>query len=136
MHEMSLALSILEIVSHEIQTRFGERAADGRCDSVGVRVGRLSSVEPEALEFAWEVARRDSPFPQARLEIDSVPAKGRCDVCGGEFDLEVGTGQCARCGMAPFRVFQGEEIEVSRIVWCEREGEEGTIRETPLVRPG
>lgn len=132
MHEMSLALSILEIVSQEIRGRFGERAAIGRCDLVVVRLGKLSSVEPETLEFAWEVARQKSPFPEARLEIETVPVRARCGVCGGVFDVGTGLGQCSRCGAAPFRVFEGREIEVSRIIWCDGE-DVGTIRETSLT---
>ncbi len=128
MHEMSLALSILEIVSQEIRARFGERVTEGRCDSVVVRLGKLSSVEPEALEFAWEVARQDSPFPKARLVIETVPVRARCGLCGEVFVLDTESGQCARCGAAPFRIFEGREIEVSRIVWCGPEGV-GKVRE-------
>ena len=135
MHELSLAISILEIVSQEIRTRFGERVTDGRCDSVVVRLGKLSSVEPETLEFAWEVARQDSPFPQARLEIETVPVRARCGLCGEVFELDTESGQCARCGAAPFRIFEGREIEVSRIIWCERE-DVGTIREASKMESG
>lgn len=132
MHELSLALSIVEIVSQEIRDRFGERVVNGRCDAVVVRLGTLSSVEPETLEFAWEVARQESPFPEARLEIETVSVRARCGVCGEVFEIDTGLGQCSRCGAAPFRVFEGREIEVSRIIWCERE-DVGTIRETSLV---
>jgi len=125
MHELSLAISILEIVSQEVSDHFGGGAsAGGRLDSVAVRIGKLSGVEPEALEFAWEVARERSPFPGARLEIDLVPVRARCSGCGEPFEIDAMICVCPACGPAPFRVVEGREIEVSRIVWREREAEE------------
>ena len=116
MHELSLALSILEIVEQEIGQRCGGRP-HGRVESVLVRVGKMSSVEPEALAFAWEVIREQSPFPEAELRIETVRARAECGVCASSFFLDGGEGQCAACGPVAFRLIEGRELEVRRIVW-------------------
>jgi hydrogenase nickel incorporation protein HypA/HybF len=139
MHELSLALSILDIVSQEVRIRFGDArevhsgqesaladASDfsGALKSVTVRIGRLSGVEPEALEFAWDVAREQSPFPLADLLVEVVPVQARCEACGCEFGITSGSGECGTCGSAPFKIVAGREIEVARIVWLQKEGAE------------
>lgn len=116
MHELSLAMSIVEIVEQEIGQRCGGRPA-GRVPSLTVRVGRLSGVEPEALSFAWEVAREQGSFPEAVLEIEIVATRAVCDLCGGAFLLGEGEGNCPACGPVGFHVVEGLEIEVTRIIW-------------------
>lgn len=116
MHELSLAMSILEIVEQEIEGR-ARGANKGRVPSLTVRIGSLSGVEPEALSFAWEVARGQGPCRDAALLIERVPAKAVCDRCGVAFPLDEGDGECASCGPIGFRVVEGQEVEVTRIVW-------------------
>jgi hydrogenase nickel incorporation protein HypA/HybF len=115
-HELGIACSILEIVGQEIAGRCGGRPG-GRVERVTVRAGQLSSIEPEALAFAWEVARAQTPCRDAELEIEIVPARAECEGCGGRFLLNEGEGQCGACGSVPFHVVEGRELTVSRIVW-------------------
>ena len=118
MHELSLACSIQEILEQEIGRRCGGKPR-GRVPSLTVRVGSMSGVEPEALSFAWDVTRELGPFPEARLEIEPVPARAVCGGCGESFLLEECGGECPACGSGPFRVVEGRELEVRRIVWEE-----------------
>lgn len=115
-HELGIACSILEIVEQEIAGRCGD-GPRGRVERVKVRVGQLSSVEPEALAFAWEVAREQTRWADAELEIEVVPARAECGRCGERFLLEGGSGECGACGPAPFRFVEGRELMVARIEW-------------------
>ncbi|MBM3286389.1 MAG: hydrogenase maturation nickel metallochaperone HypA [Candidatus Eisenbacteria bacterium] len=121
MHELSLAISIREIVEQEV-ARHCRGAAVGRVPSVTVRIGSLSCVEPEALSFAWEVARGDETLRETALQIEVTPARALCDGCGGSFTLGHGEGQCPACGPARFSLIEGREIEVRRIVLDVMEG--------------
>lgn len=116
MHELSLAMSILEIVEQEVGQRC-QGMPKGRVPSLTVRVGSMSGVEPEALSFAWEVTREQGPFPEAELQIETVAAKAACDECGATFRLGDGEGRCEACGPVGFHLVQGTEIEVTRIQW-------------------
>jgi len=68
MHELSIALSLVDCVCEELP-RIGDRVS---IRSVRVRVGSLSGVAPDALAFAFDVAAADSPIAGARLEIDAA----------------------------------------------------------------
>jgi hydrogenase nickel incorporation protein HypA/HybF len=115
-HELGIACSILEIVEQEIEGRCGD-GPRGKVGSVTVLVGQLSSVEPEALSFAWEVARSATICEGTELEIQVVPARAECGTCGCVFGLDDGRGQCDACGPGPFRIVEGRELTVARIVW-------------------
>jgi hydrogenase nickel incorporation protein HypA/HybF len=69
MHELSIALSLVDAVCDELP-RLGEHVTVRR---VLVRIGPLSGVVPAALRFAFDAAVEDSPIAGARLEIEEVP---------------------------------------------------------------
>ena len=98
MHELSIALSILEIVEHEVAPYLDGPEAPV-VEAVTVQIGRLSGIEPEALGFAWEVARAGTV----------------ADGCGADFDLDGGSGSCGRCGPVGFRIVEGREMLVRAI---------------------
>jgi hydrogenase nickel incorporation protein HypA/HybF len=102
-HELSIATAIVE--------RAGELArADGTesVSAVTVRVGELAGVVPEALDFAFEVARDGTALAGARLVVERVPARAWCEPCAEEFPV----------GMPPF-------------FWCP-----GCDRPAPTLRSG
>jgi hydrogenase nickel incorporation protein HypA/HybF len=70
MHELSIALSLIDAVCEELP-RLGDHVA---VRSIRVRVGRQSGVAAEALAFAFDVAIADSPIPGARLDIEQTDA--------------------------------------------------------------
>ena len=76
MHELALADAVLEIVR--------EHARGRRVTSVGVKVGRLRQVVPDALEFSFELLAAGTNVEGAALEIEHVPVRVECSRCGLE----------------------------------------------------
>ena len=74
MHELSIAVSLVEAICDELPT-----LGDVRVRSVRVRVGELSGVAPEALSFAFSVASDESPIAGASLQVERTE--------GGELEL-------------------------------------------------
>lgn len=110
MHEISIAQSIIEIAEAKA------REQNARCIQViKIRLGEFTTVVREALEFAFEVARRETMAENARLEIESVPMLVRCVECGPVTDpvREVCL-ICPECGL-PLEVVSGEELRVEYI---------------------
>jgi hydrogenase nickel incorporation protein HypA/HybF len=70
MHELSIAISLVETICDELP-----RLGDVRVRSVRVRVGALSGVVPDALTFAFDVASDGSRIAGTRLEIDATPGR-------------------------------------------------------------
>ena len=67
MHELSIAISIVEGVSEE-----AERNGGGIIRAVHLRLGRLSGVVRDALLFAWEAAREGTPLQESELRIEDT----------------------------------------------------------------
>ncbi|MBU0752221.1 MAG: hydrogenase maturation nickel metallochaperone HypA [Gammaproteobacteria bacterium] len=110
MHEMSLAEGILDLVEDAAR-----REGFGRVRTVFLEIGRLSSVEPEAMAFCFDAVVRDSIADGAKLEIIDVPGSGLCLDCGRETELEVIYDPCQHCGAAPVKVTGGTEMRVREL---------------------
>lgn len=110
MHEMSLAEGILQIVEETAQR---ERAQ--RVKLVVLEIGRLSSVEPEALRFCFDVVTRGGLAEGAILEIDHVPGVGWCMPCAETVPMEYLYAACPNCGSYQVQPTGGTEMRVKEI---------------------
>lgn len=108
MHELSIALSILDLAEEEAGRHPGARVA-----AIHLRVGPLSGVVPEALRSAYELARETSPLAGAELVIEEVPLVAFCPACAGERTLpSVQELACPVCGTPTPEIRRGRELEV------------------------
>ena len=64
MHELSVALSLIDLAAEE-----GSRLG-GRVCAVHVKIGALAGVAKEALAFSYEIACQDSPIAGSQLIIE------------------------------------------------------------------
>jgi len=110
MHEMSLAEGILDLIEDAAR-----REGFGKVRTVFLEIGRLSSVEPEAMAFCFDAVVRGSRADGARLEIIAVPGAGLCLDCGRETMLEAVYDPCEHCGAAPVKVTGGTEMRVREL---------------------
>ena len=70
MHELSIAVNIVDIASEE-----AKRLSARRVDVVHLKVGALSGVAREALLFAWQLASDDTAVAGATLTIEETPGR-------------------------------------------------------------
>lgn len=108
MHEMSIALSLIEVVRTHVDA---ELLPDVRV--VAVRLGALAGVVPESLRFCFEAAACDSPLSGARLRIEPAPITGDCAHCG-RMPVEAPVPICPGCG-ASLRLRGGFELELTHV---------------------
>ncbi len=108
MHELSIAVSILEIVAEE-----AERQGRPRVAAVHLRLGPLSGVVKEALRSAYELAREGSAFEESELVIEEVPLVVYCPACACEQTLpSVQPLCCPACGAPTPQVVSGRQLEI------------------------
>ena len=107
MHELSVAEAIVSIACRHA----GER----RVTKVDVKVGHLRQVVPTALEFAFELVAHGTLVEGAEMELEVVPAEGRCRECGAESRLDGFPLACAKCGGLNIEVIAGEELLVDEL---------------------
>lgn len=108
MHEVSIALSLLDVVVNRCREE-GYQAID----SVRIRVGKASGILPEAFTFALEAAKKDTIARDAEFVIELVPLGGFCNGCGRDFEME-GTYvlECPLCASPSFKIRKGYELEI------------------------
>jgi hydrogenase nickel incorporation protein HypA/HybF len=107
MHELSIALSLLDLVAEE-SGRHG-----GRVAVVHLRLGPLSGVVGEALVSAYELAREGTPLAGAELAIETVPVAAYCPACAEEVEPpSIWELRCPACGAATPEIVRGRELEV------------------------
>ena len=92
MHELSIALSILDLVSEEAVRQGGRVAA------VHLKLGPLSGVVKEALVSAYDLAREGTSLAQAELVVEDVPLVAYCPACAAERTLPAQELCCPICG--------------------------------------
>ena len=104
MHELSLIQGVVEICE---QHSGGRRVLE-----VTLEIGTLSGVVPEALEFCFEAAARETLLEGARLVIENVPATGFCSDCGVISTIATYFDSCPCCGAPALDLRSGDEMRV------------------------
>jgi hydrogenase nickel incorporation protein HypA/HybF len=107
MHELSITQGVVDICE--------SNSAGRRVISVTLEIGELSGVVPDAVEFCFEACTRDTSLEGAKLIIDRVPARGRCDDCSAEFPVKAYYEPCPVCGSFRVALISGEELRVKEL---------------------
>jgi hydrogenase nickel insertion protein HypA len=111
MHELSIALNILELVGAEAQRR-----GSPRVHAIHLRLGPLGGVVKDSLQAAYALAREQSPFADCRLEIEDVPLEGYCSACETQRPaVSVQELCCADCGQPLAEIVRGRELEIAAL---------------------
>ncbi len=122
MHEMGLALEILEIARASIPADL----PSARVARVNLRVGKLAAVVPESLRFCFEIAARETPLAGAELAIEEIPVSARCRACGERWTVTEPVFLCRACGGGAVEILSGRELDIVSIeVFDGSEGENG-----------
>ncbi len=108
MHELSIAQSIVETVLQEMERRNLKEVK-----AIGLRVGALSGVMAEALQFNYEVIVKETPLEHTRLEIEDVPVRARCRACGHRFEVREPFFLCPGCGSGDVEIQSGQELDIA-----------------------
>lgn len=107
MHEVSIAQSIISLVESSLPG-----GNDGKVSSVQVRVGELSSIEPDALQFSFDIVKAKTSLSNARLDLEIIEGRGICSDCDHAFALHSFATPCPQCNSYLIRITQGKEMKV------------------------
>ena len=110
MHELSIAMSIVEIAEEEVK-----KANAAKVSEIELEIGKMSGVVVEALEFAMEEAVKNSVLSQAKRKIIEIEAKAQCASCKHEFTTEDHYTPCPKC-MHPYSdIISGKEMKIKTL---------------------
>jgi hydrogenase nickel incorporation protein HypA/HybF len=110
MHELGIAQNILEIVRQAVPK---EQTAAVR--SIRLRVGPLSGVVPDSLEFCFQAIVNETEMQKASLAIEQLPAILSCKKCAYRFQTKDLEFFCQSCGSSELELVSGKELEVVEI---------------------
>jgi hydrogenase nickel incorporation protein HypA/HybF len=108
MHELSIAISIIEMAQEESDRRGGAQV-----QAVHLRLGLLSGVVKEALLSSYEMACHATPLEGSQLLIEEIPVEVFCPKCAAERPVSsIQWFCCPECGTPTPTVVRGKELEV------------------------
>lgn len=111
MHELSIAISMIDQIAEESENRGGLRI-----EAVHMRLGIFSGVDKDALLFAFQLACEGSLLEGSRLVIESIPLVIYCAACRKDrTPPSVYQLSCPDCGSPGQRIVTGREIEVASL---------------------
>ena len=117
MHELSVAHAVVSTVMDALP------APAPRVLQVRLRIGELSGIVPQALEFAYDVAAQGTPLADGILVIERSPVVVLCPTCGEQQLAGTQDFRCPACGVPCGDVIGGKELEILDI----------TLEESPVL---
>lgn len=110
MHEMSICDGILKSA---VEAAEAEGAT--RINRVDVTFGELTQIVEDALQFAFEVLRKDTIAADAVLGVTILKARSACMDCKAEFAHDQYAVKCPECGSYLCTLVQGRELRIDSI---------------------
>lgn len=110
MHEYSIVEGVLDSVIPA-----AEKAGADRIVCVRLRVGDMTEVVQESLDFMWGICceQRGPIVEGCRLEVEYVYPRSACLKCGHEFEHDRFHLKCPECGSASTMLLSGRELEIA-----------------------
>ncbi|MDL2258789.1 hydrogenase maturation nickel metallochaperone HypA [Eubacteriales bacterium OttesenSCG-928-K08] len=113
MHE----LGILYHVAEQVIKVAGENNVT-QVEAIVLQVGKLSAVIPRYLEACYPAAVDGTMLQNTRLEIETMPANGRCNSCTKVYDVVDFKQVCPHCGASDYELLCGKEFFIKEIRAC------------------
>ena len=108
MHELSIAMSIVEMAQEEAERRGGAQV-----QAVHLRLGLLSGVVKEALLSSYEMACHATPLEGSQLFIEEIAVEVFCPQCAVPRPVQsIQWFCCPECGTPTPTILHGKELEV------------------------
>ena len=111
MHELSIAISMIDQIVEESESRGGLNV-----EIVHLKLGVFSGVDKDALLFSYELACEGTSLQGSRLSIETIPLVIYCPVCQknrtppSTYQLS-----CPECQTPGQTIISGREIEVASL---------------------
>lgn len=111
MHELSIVASIVDTVTESLAAYPGARVMEVR-----LRVGALTAVVEDSLQFCYGIATEGTALAGSALVVTTLPVLVHCAACGRDGAIEsVQSFRCPHCGELTRDVRQGRELEIEGI---------------------
>ena len=110
MHEMSIALSIIDAVVAKAGNEQSRKV-----NQIELEVGKVSGVQTESLKFCFSAAAKNTIVEGAELAIREIEPLGECEECGKRFPMNGFYTKCDFCGSLKTTIVSGRELSIKSI---------------------
>jgi hydrogenase nickel incorporation protein HypA/HybF len=105
MHEVSIAESILDLIERQIG-RVRELS------EVELRVGPLSGVSAQSLEFCFTTVAKQKGFGSPLLKLERTLVDILCEACHRRYQVSDPIDPCPDCGSWHRTILSGDELQL------------------------
>jgi hydrogenase nickel incorporation protein HypA/HybF len=111
MHELSIAVSMIDQIIEESESRGGLDV-----EVVHLKLGIFSGVDKDALLFSYELACEGTPLQGSRLSVQIVPLVIYCPICQqNRTPPSIYQICCPECQTVAQEIVSGREIEIASL---------------------
>ena len=110
MHELKIIQDVFPIIENVAKKNHLKSI-----NKVFLQVGALRQVVFEFLQFAFEIASKDTVAYGAKLIIEKIPITARCKSCDNKFIVHESMYICPDCDSSDIEILTGKEIILSGI---------------------
>jgi hydrogenase nickel incorporation protein HypA/HybF len=110
MHELALCESVLDIIESE-----AKKQHFARVKTVWLEIGALSCVEPEAMQFCFDVVMKKTLVEGASLQINLMPGVAWCRHCQKAVPISQRFEPCPDCGHYQLSIVSGDEMRIKQL---------------------
>ncbi len=107
MHEMSIALSIIDAVTARAKEEQARKVS-----AIELEIGKISGVETESLKFCFSAAAKNTIAEGAELAVREIEPVAECEKCGKRFPVDFYYAQCSACGSLDITLVSGKELSI------------------------
>jgi hydrogenase nickel incorporation protein HypA/HybF len=110
MHELAICQALLRQVLAVAANRCSRRI--GR---IKLRIGPLSGVEPALLKSAFPLVAAGTPCEGTIIEIEEIPVRVRCRICGSTSQARSNRLLCTDCGTWRVTLMSGDDMSLASV---------------------
>jgi len=111
MHEMGIAMQIIDIARASIP----EKLENPAVEKINLKIGKLSGIITENLQFCFHTATKDTDFSSVQLNIEEIPVIASCRACIYKWIINEPVFNCGKCGSTDISVIKGKDLEITSI---------------------
>jgi len=110
MHELAAMQDILERINKDAKEKKAQKVV-----SVKIKIGELRGLSQNHFLNDWKMLTQGTSLEQAKMEIQMVPPRANCKVCGKELSLNKFSMNCPHCGSPEIEIISGKELKLESI---------------------
>lgn len=110
MHEVSIVNDAIDIVKECAKKNHLKEV-----DAIYLNIGEFNFIENDSLFFIFDILKKDTICENAKLIINNIKAKGRCEYCNKEFLINYSKRNCPNCKKYIDTITSGYELNVYEI---------------------